>query len=384
MDPRYSAQDVVRCTLCKFSVAPMYCEICLLHLCEGCIEKHTSGASKYHKVMPLKNIGSTSDYPKCPNHSTKPCELHCQQCDIPVCIKCVSRKEHRGHHFVDMVKQLAIKKEMLIRDLLELENSIFPKHQEIASSLLVRKADLIKNADKLITAINKHGEDLHKEIDAIIEKLKSNLDEMNSNYLAFIGKYEDQITNTISEITKSIVGLKKLLDSKDVCLVSAYKSRNTEFRKLPPKLKVTLPSFTSHKLNRQQIHKQFGSLSGLLLTKEEQAPIHVVETLEESSSTGLPLQDEPSIIAALNTGYTSLYNVACLGDDKIWTSGTDNIMRLYTLKGQLKKSIQTKTRDWPEDIAITRNGDLVYIDSTEKTVNMVKNASIQTVIQLQG
>lgn len=318
--------------------------------------------------MPLKNIGSTSDYPKCLHHFTKHCELHCQQCDIPVCIKCVSRKEHRGHSFVDLVKQLAIKKEMLIKDLLELENSIFPKHQEIPSSLLVQKADLIKNAEKLTTAINKHGEDLHKEIDAIIEKLKSNLDEMNSNYLAYIGKYEDQITNTISEITKSIVGLKILLDSKDVCLVSAYKSRNTEFRKLPPKLKVTLPSFTSHKLNKQQIHKQFGSLSGLLLTKEEQA--HIVESLEESSSTGIPLQ-EPSIIAALNTGYTSLYNVACLGDEKIWTSGTDNIMRLYTLQGELKKSIQTKTRDWPEDIAITRNGDLVYIDSTEK-----KNRSI--------
>lgn len=383
MDPRYSAQDVVRCTLCKISVAPMYCDICLIHLCEGCIEKHTSDASKYHKVMPLKNIGSTSDYPKCPNHSTKPCELHCKQCDIPVCIKCVSLKEHKGHDFIEMVKQLAIKKKILIRDLLEMEDSIFPKYQEVALSLPVHVADVFKNADKLTSAINRHGEDLHREIDAIITTMKSDLEEMNSNYLTFLGKYEVEITSTISEITKSIDGLKKLLDSKDICLVSAYKSRNTEFRKLPPKIKVTLPSFTSHIINREQIYNQFGVLSVLYFTEEEQA--HTVEAIRaESSSTSIPLLDEPTIISALNTRYTSLYNVACLGDDKIWTSGTDNIMRLYTLKGQLKKSIQTKTKDWPEDITTTTNGDLVYIDSTEKTVNLVKNASIQTVIQLQG
>ena len=35
MDPRRSGQDVVRCTLCKDAVAPMYCEVCLIYLCQN-------------------------------------------------------------------------------------------------------------------------------------------------------------------------------------------------------------------------------------------------------------------------------------------------------------------------------------------------------------
>lgn len=45
------------------------------------------------------------------------------------------------------------------------------------------------------------------------------------------------------------------------------------------------------------------------------------------------LLDELIIILVLNIGYILLYNVVCFGDDKIWISGIDNIMRFYIFKG---------------------------------------------------
>ncbi|XP_065926956.1 tripartite motif-containing protein 2-like [Magallana gigas] len=386
MDPRNSAQDVVRCILCQDSVAPMYCEVCHINLCKDCVEEHFSDSSKVHKVVPLKQYLTTLNYPKCRKHPTKQCELHCEQCDIPICVQCISSKKHLGHIQVDILKTFESKTEKLQKDLQELEKLIYPKYKEIASNIPVQKADLSKNSQKLTSAIDKHGEVWHREINTIIQKMKSDLDEMDAKHLAVLNKEEDEITRTISEITQSIADLKKILDSNDVSRVSAYKSRIAEFRRLPPKLTVSLPNFTPQKINPEQLYQQFGSLSAFSITTEEHG--YTMETSEVGSSPLRPLLDEPRVISTIQTQYGSpkyLTSVTCDSDEEIWACSYNNkMMSLYNLQGELVKSVQTKSGNSVYDIAVTKSGDLVYTDYKDRTVNIVKNTQIQTVIRLQG
>lgn len=93
--------------------------------------------------------------------------------------------------------------------------------------------------------------------------------------------------------------------------------------------------------------------------------------------------DVPKTISIINTGYKYLYSVACLNNEEIWTNGDDKIMRLFNLKGELLKSIQTKSGNPPQDIAVTKSGNLVYNDEYG-TVNVVKNTKIKTLINLPG
>ncbi|XP_078321297.1 uncharacterized protein LOC111112213 [Crassostrea virginica] len=384
MDPRYCAQDVVRCALCRDAVAPLYCNVCHTHLCGDCVEKHFSDKSKVHTVVPLEHFLYTLNYPKCPTHSTKQCKLRCEQCDIPICTSCISSGKHIGHKKLEMFADFENKKEVLRRDLQELEKYIFPKYQESAAIIKTQKTDQLKNSQKLTAELNIQGEALHREIHTIIQRKQAEIDEMNGQHLAAIEKQEDETNKALHEIKQVIQDLKSLLDTSDVGLVSKYRSRIAEFRKLPNKLKISLPNFLPQKINREELLKQFGSLSPLSIETEEQG-YTVPSPGAESSPPARPLLDVPRLITDIpTTGYDYLHNVSCLSDEEIWTSGNNEIMKLYNLKEELLKSVQTKSGNMPYDIAVTRNGGLVYADYRDRSINLVSGTQIQTGFKLLG
>lgn len=66
----------------------------------------------------------------------------------------------------------------------------------------------------------------------------------------------------------------------------------------------------------------------------------------------------------------------------MWICGSDNFMSLYSLRGELLKSVGTKSGNRPYDIAVTKSGDVVYTDKIEKTVNIMKDTQIESMIKL--
>ena len=207
--------------------------------------------------MSVKQSIST---PGCSNHQANQCELHCEQCNIPVCTLCVSSKEHRHHDFVDFVKNYETKQEDIRRDLLEVENSIYPRYQNVASSIPNQRVDVRENSKKLAAALKKQGEALHKEVDFLIQSMQFELDERNAQYLAAIDIEEDKNSNQIKEICRVIQNLKNLLETSDVSLVSKYKSRNEELRKMPPKVRISFPSFQPQTIKIEALLEQLRSL----------------------------------------------------------------------------------------------------------------------------
>ncbi|XP_062604677.1 uncharacterized protein LOC134266460 [Saccostrea cucullata] len=383
MDPRYFAQDVLRCDLCEIHVVQSHCELCHVNLCKACVGEHLSDSNKKHRVVPYRERTSTPIYPKCLNHS-KNCELYCEQCDIPVCSTCISSGKHKGHHLSDVLQKLSSKSRDMEKELRELETTIYPKYEEIASGIKTKKDNLETHYRNLTTAVTKQGELWHRKINIIVNKQKSEIDEMKTKHIAALNTEEDVITKITEDVKQSIDCLKKILDSNDISLASEYKSRIAEFRSLPPDLKVILPSFSPQWTDSEKLYHMFGSLSALTITKEEHG--YTMKTSETVSCLPVkPLLDEPEAVTTIDTGYEyTLCSVTCLSDEEIWTLGGDKIMKLYNLHGKLLKSIQTKSGNTPHDIAVTRSGDLVYTDPDTRTVNIVKNEKIQEVIRLQG
>ncbi|XP_062611096.1 uncharacterized protein LOC134272940 [Saccostrea cucullata] len=348
MDSLDKAQVLLLCDLCQRAPLQSHCELCHINLCK----------------TTHRNI------------------VNCEKCDIPVCSTCISSGKHHGHIITDILQKLTSKTKDLEIDLQELEKRIHPTYKDIALDLNSEKESLEKHYEKLTTAVTKQGEDWYREIIIIVNKQKSEIDEMKSKHLAVLNKQEKEIKQITSDVRECILDLKKILDSNDVSLTSGYKSRNAEFRSLPPKVNVSLPSFSSLQINTEQLHQMFGSISPLSITTEEHG--YTMKTPEAVTSPPVkPLLDKPELITTIDTEYNKLYSVTCLSDEEIWTRGQDKIMKL-NLQGKVLKSIQTKSRNEPRDIAVTKSGDLVYTDSYTRSVCIVNNKQRQEVIRLQG
>ncbi|XP_056015754.1 E3 ubiquitin-protein ligase TRIM71-like [Ostrea edulis] len=383
MHPRRSAQEVLLCDLCETVPLQSHCELCNINLCVNCAVKHLSDSSKRHKVVPFLHRKSTN-YHKCPDHAVKHCEFYCEKCNIPVCSTCVTSGKHKGHEISDILEKLSAKTESLQKDLEELETRIYPRYEGMASDVETEKVEIEKKYGKLATDADEQGEILHREITAIVNRRKSAIAEMKTKHLDALNKNTEEITQKMAELKQIMSDLKSILKSNDVSLTSTYKSRNSEFRTLPPKVRVTLPSFSPQKINKDQLNEMFGSLSPLSINTEHGDTMKSAEAV--SSPPVKPLLDEPRVTATIDTGYDryGLYSVSCPSEDEVWTRGYNKTVKLLNLQSKLLTSIQTKSGNWPTDIAVTRDGDLVYTDYKTKTINLIKNKQIQTVITLQG
>nr|XP_022321963.1 uncharacterized protein LOC111123721 [Crassostrea virginica]XP_022321964.1 uncharacterized protein LOC111123721 [Crassostrea virginica] len=367
MESEQRAQDVLRCGLCETPDPPMYCETCSINLCKACVGDHLADESKEHKVVGMNKRGST---PRCKKHPSKICELLCEQCDIPICLLCVSSGEHEQHKKDELLNCFSKQKKIIQRDLEEMQNSIYPKYQEVSSNIPIQRDDLSANSHKLKTALNKQGELLHKKIDAAIQNLLSKVDKAECQRRSDLDELQEQLDSRMIEIRKRIINLQNLLASEDVVLVATYKSRNMEIREMPVQLNVSLPTFYPRKIKKEEIRRQVGYLSELAIV---------------SSPPSRPLIASPEIIKYGITEYGGSKRLFCVASDQldlIWISGGNDIMTNYDLDGETLEVVKTKSGNVPSDIAVTKNDHLVYSDCLDNSINIVKDGKIKVLIKL--
>ncbi|XP_062621691.1 uncharacterized protein LOC134283263 [Saccostrea cucullata] len=202
-------------------------------------------------------------------------------------------------------------------------------------------------------------------------------------------KQLDEINIKLIEIKDEINSIDRAVTSNDVSKLFSTTFDVDKYRQLPHKIVLYSPTFTQGKINGEQLSELFGTLSLTSLSPEKKDySIKTSQKLHEagSSSPVKQLLDEPETVTTINTGYEYLYNVACLSDEEIWTSGDDSTMKLFSInQGSLLKSITTRSGTTHSSIAVTKSGDLVYTDYNDRTVNIVKIEKIyvEEMIRLQ-
>ncbi|XP_065937884.1 B-box type zinc finger protein ncl-1-like [Magallana gigas] len=380
MDPRSTAQDVHRCDLCETAIAQSYCDFCHVNLCRPCIGEHISDEYETHKIVRFQDRKSTLIYPKCITHTPKNCEHQCKNCDnIFVCSSCTASEQHRGHIFVEVLKVYKTKKEVIEKDAEKLQNLISPKYEETALELDNQIANLDEEYKKLITVISKQGEEWHREMDIVINKMKTEIGEIKEKHRDILQKHLKEIKQIQSLINKTLLAMREIKVSREVTPTIEYSYKMSEFNKLPPKIKVMLPTFIPKFIDCEQLKSLFGQITPLSSVTEEG-----ISSINQLNTPVKELLGKPELVAAIKIGFVPLINVTCLNEDRIWASGMTKEMKCFNINGSLHQTNTTRSGNSPRDLAVNSDGNLIYTDDKSNTVNLLKMGQTKELIRLQG
>ncbi|XP_052679593.1 uncharacterized protein LOC128160330 [Crassostrea angulata] len=369
MDPRSCVQDVHRCDLCETAIVDSYCDFCHVNLCIPCTGKHILDGYDKHKIVPFQERRSTLIYPKCAIHQQKNCELQCKDCNnIFVCSFCTASEQHRGHIFENILTAYKTQKENIEKDTDELKNIISPTYEDIARDLENQLANLDRGYEKLTTTMSKQGEQWHNEIDIIINKMKTEISEIQVKHRDILQKHLDEIKQIQSLIKQTLLAIKEIEISTEVSPTIKYSSKIREISKLPSKVQVSLPTFIPKPIDREKLYRLFGQITPL--SKEN------ISLLNQPNTSFKELLDEPELLVTIKTGYRNVRSVTFLNEDRVWTSGKTNNIECFNIKGSLLQTIQTKSGKYPDDIAVHSNGDLLYSSEATRTVYKVKTVEL--------
>ncbi|XP_078341925.1 uncharacterized protein LOC111110276 [Crassostrea virginica] len=379
MDPNYSAQDVARCDLCKTAIAQSYCDFCHVNLCKPCIGEHISDEYEKHKIVPILQRKSTLIYPRCETHQNKACECQCKDCNVFVCSHCTASSQHSGHKFLHLEELFTTSKKCIQNDREELNNTILPTYEEIVHELEKEIASLDGEYKKLTTEISKQRKEIHREVDNAINQMEKEIGEIKVKHRSILQKHLDEIKQVQSLMQHTLNALNEMEESNKVIPTINYSSKNEQFSKLPPKVNVSMPKFIRKQITKEELGTLVVKLTPFFTMLEER-----VFTAKKPNTLVRELLDEPVVLNTINTGRRNLRSVSWFNEEQIWTSVYTADIKCFNIQSLLQSTIRTKSGWWPNDIAVDRDGALLYTDVSTRTVYKVKNDQTEKIITLQG
>ncbi|XP_061182711.1 protein wech-like [Saccostrea echinata] len=368
------AQELITCDLCIKPVQ-QFCNSCQVGLCEDCINKHVNSLkSLKHDIVPFTKRTVQLVFPQCTSHSHQRCEVHCQQCDVPVCIKCLTGPKHKGHEFHDMADIITKMREKIKRETEEIEG-IIPNIREKDADTENKISKSMAHFVQLKKQAKNQRKQWHLEVDTIFNKMESLIQSLRDHHITTLKSCQSKLRSQNSSMIQNIQENKEILKSNKVSDVNNYQSKLKEYRNITQIPDLSLPSLQTNTVQGRELSIELGEYKATL-TQTSLSSL----TDEVSFLSVKELLEEAKVIANIPTNVTNLFKVACVGSDKAWISGRDKMITCVDIHGAVQDTVTSTCKNFPDDISVTRQGELIYSDGNNRTVNIVRDGKTETLI----
>ncbi|XP_034306614.2 tripartite motif-containing protein 2-like [Magallana gigas] len=115
-------------------------------------------------------------------------------------------------------------------------------------------------------------------------------------------------------------------------------------------------------------------------TKAEQKSL--TERFSAIPLTNGQLLKKARVISSFSTGLENLTAVACYGNREAWICGETKVIKRLDIQGFQKNALLATCKYFPGDIAVTRNGELIYSNVNARTVTVVREEKTEILVQV--
>eukprot|EP00105_Crassostrea_gigas_P030844 XP_011453306.1 PREDICTED: tripartite motif-containing protein 45 [Crassostrea gigas] len=376
-----------QCDLCD---EPTFCRCseCQIKLCRSCSKEHHSQESTHNIAPYLTDKGEIkSTSVSCRIHFDKMCELFCQDCEAPVCQECITTGHHNYHELKNTQDLLHEKKKTIERDTKEMENVLETELINIRKRLGVLVSTSSSKYEDLEEIVVQHGKKWHDAVEKVIETYVSEIQQMKTGEKDTLRQLTMEIVNLIYNTERSVKFNKEMLKVFEAEKILKYKTKADDIRSKIPEINVPNPSFTEYEVAESKIvHENFGVLKTKVMSidddRRNSRELHVVQTFLEHSFP--KLMEKMTLLSSIETALSAVYSLSCMENGELWVHGTDNsIMRIDRNHRKLER-IKTMSFDGNVGITLKQEGELVYTDFEDRSVNILKKSQTHAVIRLSG
>eukprot|EP00105_Crassostrea_gigas_P001978 XP_011414342.1 PREDICTED: uncharacterized protein LOC105318747 [Crassostrea gigas] len=345
-----------------------YCNPCHLHLCEQCRDEHQkSSETKNHEVVSYRQRQHQLPVEKCKDHPTKDIDMLCEDCQIPVCSKCVIQ-DHQKHTLNDLETIYSKGFTLCLDEIYKIHQYFIPTSQDMQKVIMKDTKQIKATMDKIRTSMMAEAESLKCLVDTV---LSDKIEQVNKMEVSLIEElqsqektYQDYISS-LNDLVKEFQGYLSSTKLQNNALIFALSDR-LKIQPIPKTTKPVPPVFTAGQYSKEDVTKLLGRVT-VPDTKPENRKIKPMET----STTQLSLSS--TVIKFREYTVPGVDRVLHISLDKsgtVWGSDNNGNLVQTDLQGNQLQKIQTSGGFGYH--TVTQGRDLMNADIKNKVINRIK------------